>query len=69
MIQQQRSRKNIKIGVGILIIIIGIVNISTEKLPYDQFMNQQVVTLAYIVVGILIIAGTGKIKSLFGKGA
>ena len=66
MTQQQRNKKNLKIGIGILIIIVGI-SISVEKLPYDQFMNQQVVVLAYIAVGILIILGTGKIKRLLGK--
>lgn len=60
----QRSRKNLKIGVGIFIIVVGVLDISTEELPYDQFMNQQVVILAYIAVGILIILGTGKIKEL-----
>ena len=33
-------------------------------LPYDQFMSNQVVTLAYIIVGILVILGTGKIKEM-----
>lgn len=64
----ERKRKNIKIGVGIFLIIIAVLNISTEKLPYNQFMDQQIVTLAYIIVGILIILGTGKLKEILRIG-
>ncbi|AFS80221.1 hypothetical protein NKOR_01575 [Candidatus Nitrosopumilus koreensis AR1] len=35
-------------------------------LPYEQFMSNQIVTLAYIIIGILIILGTGKLKEIFG---
>ncbi|WP_016939550.1 MULTISPECIES: hypothetical protein [Nitrosopumilus] len=29
-------------------------------------MSNQIVTLAYIIIGILIILGTGKLKEIFG---
>ena len=64
----ERSRKNLKIGIGIFIVILGVLNLATEKLSTLQFVSQQVTSLAYIIVGILIVVGIGKIKEFLRVG-
>lgn len=71
MIEQKRSRKNLKIGIGIFILIVGIsyIPLNTTDYVYEITVLQEhiVTSLAWIIVGILIILGTGKIKQLMGK--
>ncbi|MCV0412817.1 hypothetical protein [Nitrosarchaeum sp.] len=60
----QRSRKNLKIGIGVFIMVSGILNITMGEQSYQNLMENRIITLAYIIVGILIILGTDRIKEL-----
>jgi len=65
---QKRSRKNLKIGVGIFMIIFGISYYFTaEGIANEVPINHLVLSIVWITVGILIILGTGKIKELINK--
>jgi len=64
----QRSRKILKIGVGIFMIIFGISYYFTgEGIRNEVPINHLAFSTVWIIVGILIILGTGKIKELIIK--
>ena len=66
MVQKERSRKNLKIGVGIFIVILGILNTPMKPIEEIGTIESIVTSVAWVIVGILIILGTGKIKKIFG---
>ncbi len=64
MTQKVRSRKNLKIGIGVFILIVGISYIPMQTPDYEPTIEHIITAIAWMIVGILIILGTGKIMRI-----
>ncbi len=67
MIQQKRSRKDIKLAVGIFILISGVSYIPILPISNEITIIYLVASVSLVIVGLLIILGTGKIKKRIKK--
>jgi len=67
MIQQKRNRKDLKLTVGTFILIFGLSYIPLLPISNEITIIHLVASVSLVIVGILIILGTGKIKKLIKK--